>query len=460
VAEPAPSTHRPPLPEQTEEPPGEATVARLRARVQRERQARRHAEAVGERATSELYDALQELRAAQADLLGRAEQERAVSELVREMRRDLDPARQVATATAGLRDLLGLDRCAVLLPGEEVPSWAAGLAARLLSLPQHVGGLWIDRLDPVGDAALIRDSGLGSVAAGPLEVEAGLVGWLVLGRAGPEPWSERDRAITLALSHDLGTALAQGRAWRQQERTVERLRELDQAKTDFVSTVSHELRTPLTSILGYGEMLEGGELGELGPAQLQAVSVVNRNAARLLGLVEDLLTLSGMDVRTPALQIGTVQLADLVVGSLQALGPVLTGRRLVVDVVPTSGVPPVKGDAALLERLVVNLVGNAVKFTPDGGSVCVTLDGDLAEVRLTVSDTGMGIAEEEQDRLFTRFFRSAEARRLQIPGTGLGLSVCKAVAETHGGRIRVASRAGSGTTVEVTLPALGPLAGR
>ncbi len=238
----------------------------------------------------------------------------------------------------------------------------------------------------------------------------------------------------------------------ERAQVVARLEDLDRQKSDFVSVVSHELRTPLTSIIGYLEMLEDGDAGPLSPEQIDLLAVGQRNAGRLLALIEDLLTLSRIESGKLRREEVPVDLAGVVADVTAELRPRLAGRDLDLTVT-TDPAAPVLGDRDHLERVLFNLVGNALKFTPDGGEVTVSahLHGD--EVVVAVGDTGIGIPEDEIDHLFDRFYRASTATSRAIPGTGLGLAITGLLVEQHGGRIEVASRAGAGTTFTVRLPA-------
>ncbi|MFC5494780.1 ATP-binding protein [Nocardioides caricicola] len=239
-----------------------------------------------------------------------------------------------------------------------------------------------------------------------------------------------------------------------ERQAVERLREVDQVKDAFVSSVSHELRTPITSILGYTEMLQEGVYGELEAPQLDAVGRVAANSTRLLSLIDDLLTLSRVQEDGMAMVDRLVDLRKIVAAACTVVAPTseLRDLELVVDL-PDEPVPFL-GDRDMLERVVINLVGNAVKFTPEEGRVTVTLlaEGDSAVI--SVADTGIGIPRAEQERLFSRFFRSSLAQEQAIPGSGLGLSIAHAIVEKHGGDMRVESEPGAGTTFFVRLPLL------
>lgn len=235
---------------------------------------------------------------------------------------------------------------------------------------------------------------------------------------------------------------------------VERLREVDAVKDAFVSSVSHELRTPITSILGYTEMLEDGAYGALDDEQLDAVRRLSGNSARLLSLIDDLLTLSRVQEDGIGFENRVVDLRKVVAAGVAVVAPTLERRDLQLDVDLPEEPVPFLGDRDMLERVVINLVGNAVKFTPAGGQVEVSLtDGD-ATAEIAVSDTGIGIPEEEQEQLFSRFFRSSLAQQHAIPGSGLGLSIAHAIVEKHGGSMTVESVPGHGTVFRVRLPLL------
>ncbi|CAM3961694.1 ATP-binding protein [Nocardioides marinus] len=255
----------------------------------------------------------------------------------------------------------------------------------------------------------------------------------------------------VSTSEDVTDRVESEEALRQ---ALQRMQEVDTVKDAFVSSVSHELRTPITSIHGYLEMLQDETLGELSPPQRSAVEKVASNARRLLGLIDDLLTLSRLQEDGLNLAPRLVDLRKVVEDACAVVQPAAETGGLRLHVRVPDEPMPFLGDRDMLERALVNLVGNAVKFTPSGGEVEVSLvprdEGSLVVVR----DTGIGIPLSEQEHLFTRFFRSSLAQRQAIPGSGLGLSIAHAVVHQHGGSVRVESTEGVGTTFYVELPAL------
>ena len=230
----------------------------------------------------------------------------------------------------------------------------------------------------------------------------------------------------------------------------ERLRELDRLKDEFVSLVSHELRTPLTSIRGYIELLlEDGD--NVGLDQRRYLEIVDRNSERLLELVSDLLFLAQIEAGKLGIERSHVDLSKIVEECIETSSPVADARGIELDA-KVERVPRLEGDRARLAQVLDNLVSNGLKFTPSGGRVEVRLSAQDGVAVLEVEDTGLGIPVDEQDHLFERFFRSSNATENAIPGTGLGLTITKAIVERHGGRIEVDSAENTGTTVRVSLP--------
>jgi signal transduction histidine kinase len=239
----------------------------------------------------------------------------------------------------------------------------------------------------------------------------------------------------------------------QLSRANAELTELDRLKTEFVATVSHELRTPLTSIRGYTEILADGDAGALTAEAQRIISVLDQNSERLLALIEDLLTFSRIEVGRLVVYPSDLDLFTLVDRVCLAVRPALEKAALTLVRDLPAKPSTVYADPAHLERVLLNLLTNAVKFTPDGGTVTVRARRYAEQVTISVSDTGIGIPADEQEQLFTRFFRSSTAQKLAIRGTGLGLAIAKAIVDAHRGWIRIDSAPGTGTTVALGLPA-------
>ena len=255
------------------------------------------------------------------------------------------------------------------------------------------------------------------------------------------------------------TEQAMSAALQREHDAVLRLQEVDQLKADLVSNVSHELRTPITSVSGYLEMVTDGQYGEITPAQRAVLGRIADNANRLERLIDDLLTLGASEAGTLVLDLVEVDFREVVVSLGDLMEELCRGRDVVLEVDPGAGPIPLRADPAALERVIVNLVTNAIKFIEGAGSVRVEVrpdvssNGHLPGGVLVVHDTGIGIGAEAQQKLFTRFYRAPEATALAIPGSGLGLSIVHSIVTAHRGAVSVDSTPGVGTTVTVRLPA-------
>jgi two-component system phosphate regulon sensor histidine kinase PhoR len=294
---------------------------------------------------------------------------------------------------------------------------------------------------------IARQPGVHARLVAPFGVAAEPLGIIVALRLRPGvPWTDAEVAAVESIAADLGRGLYHARLYEAELRLV------DQTKSDFLATVSHELRTPLTSIAGYVEMLRDGEIGPVSPAQDTVLQTVERNAARLRHLIEDMLTLSKIEAGAFKTVMQPVDLAEVVTAAVAALQPAATAKGLALRCeCPVQG-PMVSGDPGQLDRVVMNLLSNAVKFTPEGGEILVGVGTEEALAVLTVTDSGIGIPAGDQAKLFTRFFRASNAVYQSIPGTGLGLAIVRTIVDNHNGELAVLSREGKGTTVTVRFP--------
>jgi PAS domain S-box-containing protein len=229
----------------------------------------------------------------------------------------------------------------------------------------------------------------------------------------------------------------------------ERLRELDVLKDEFIALVSHELRTPLTSIIGYVNLLRDKRVS--GRSADDFAQVIQRNAQRLLRLVEDLLFLSQTQPGKMTVELRSADLAEVATDAVEEMRPEAERKNISLTLA-ADPVPRVEADQMRIAQMLGNLISNAVKFTPDGGSIEVRLSLEDDQVVLAVADTGVGIPAADREQIFERFFRTAIAKRQVIPGTGLGLTISKEIVEAHGGTITADSREGRGSTFRIHLP--------
>jgi len=264
-------------------------------------------------------------------------------------------------------------------------------------------------------------------------------------------------AQVLDISERIEAEQARAAALETERSAIAALVELGQMRTDFVSTVSHELRTPLASMIGYLELL-ADTLVDLAPRQAEMLSAVERNAHRLLHLIEDLLILSRVEADTQRQVAAIVNPTDIVASAVTAMRPIADGCDLRLKTRLWAGPSLLPGDGAQLERVLLNLISNAIKFTPRGGTITVSTRQNGADLEIAVADTGIGIPPAERDQLFTPFFRSSTSIQNAIPGTGLGLAISAKIATDHGGKIEAHENDAGGTTFTLLLPTQHPAA--
>ncbi|HSH03208.1 MAG TPA: GAF domain-containing protein [Anaerolineae bacterium] len=237
-------------------------------------------------------------------------------------------------------------------------------------------------------------------------------------------------------------------------RDITREVEVDRMKSEFVSTVSHELRTPMTSIKGYADLMLMGASGPLSGPQNKYLSVIKNNADRLHMLVDDLLDISRIETGKTELDLRPVdipQIAEQVIIHLQGRSQHLNKQmNVITDLAPA--LPLVNADVQRVTQILTNLADNAFNYTPENGTITIKATVNGKYVHVAVQDTGIGISEENQKKIFERFYRSNDADVQKVSGTGLGLAIVKNLVEMHGGQLTVSSQAGKGSTFSFTLP--------
>jgi two-component system phosphate regulon sensor histidine kinase PhoR len=248
------------------------------------------------------------------------------------------------------------------------------------------------------------------------------------------------------------TPLGEGRGAVVVARDITDKVRLTQVRRDFIANISHELKTPLSAIRGYTETLRDGAVDEPEAAS-RFLARILQQCSRLQTLLEDLLTLSRLENLEGRLERQPVDLGEILEDCLETLAPQIAdkGVRLEVESAP---LPSQSGDPEALQRLVINLLDNAIKYNRQGGRVTVRLKPGEREVVFQVDDTGIGIPANSLDRVFERFYRVDKGRSRDEGGTGLGLAIVKHVAQLHGGRVEVESRLGDGSSFRVHLPSV------
>ena len=232
----------------------------------------------------------------------------------------------------------------------------------------------------------------------------------------------------------------------------ERMERLERVRAEMASTVSHELRTPLTSASGYVELLVEGDAGPLTEEQRSMLDIVSRSLSRLDGIVGDVLSMARTDTGDSAKELSRTDIGEVLRSALAtvALQAATRGQDLIV----TNAVDGVlvTGQPSRMERLFTNLLTNALKFTADDGTITIVATREARDVRVQISDTGIGISQEDQQRIFERFYRADQTFESSASGTGLGLSIVLAIVRQYGGTIAVDSELGKGSTFTLTFP--------
>jgi signal transduction histidine kinase len=311
--------------------------------------------------------------------------------------------------------------------------------------------------------ALLR--GLGVSVVVPLESREGVIGLILLGaKKSGDPFSESDLEVLEILAPELAVGIENARAYHQIERfnetlrlKVERatrklreanshLRELDKAKDEFISLASHQLRTPLTAIKGYLSMVADGDAGKLGAKQREFIEIAAGGAERMASLIDDLLNVSRMDAGRFLIERVPTDLSEMVEQEMRELATHASARHLLLTYhAPRTRVPILMLDSTKTRQVIINFIDNAIYYTKEGG-VEVSLEKVGETVEFRVKDTGIGISPEDQQKLFTKFYRASNARDVRPDGTGLGLYLAKEVVESQGGEIICESKLGEGST--------------
>jgi len=285
--------------------------------------------------------------------------------------------------------------------------------------------------------------------------------------------NEGDEELITILANQLAQALENARlfdkTWKAQqsleEKVTERTRELtsalkelqivSQRKNDFVSSVSHELRTPLTSIKGYAAILLTGKLGNLPPEIRQRLEKINKHSDELVHMVNDLLDIARIESGKQLMKKETLNLKQIAEKIGDLLGVQMKDRDIVFAINIPDDASPVFADRQQIERVFINIIGNAIKFTPLNGKITVSSRHYKDGIQVDISDTGYGIPENALEGIFEEFYRVDNPINDEVKGTGLGLALVKHIVEAHGGKIWARSKLGSGSTFSFTLPITG-----
>ncbi len=407
----------------------------------------------------------------------------AMREVSAQIRNTTDPAEMVGRFLAGVTRALGADQAHLQIfadervpvlsssyvhsgrsVGNQIPAASSDAAHRLAAAiwTRSAGVAFSpESADTDGDSAsqltsFATSSGVHSgvaIAVGQGETPFGLLWLMNLDR--PLAWSAVENDLTQHVLGNLAYGMIQGQMIARQQQAVEKLRNLNKTKSDFVATVNHELRTPLASISGYLEMLLDGSGGQLPDTALPMLQAVDRNSTRLRNLVDDISALVPTEEDDSG--HGLINICVLLGEVIRDITGSASTKGIVLDCAIPAAPTLVSGDRRQLDAALRVVLANAVKFSPAKGQV--RIDAALIApdcMAVTVADDGIGISAQDLPRLFDTFYRGENAKRMAVPGAGIGLSIAKRILDAHNASISIESSLGKGTKVSILLPVVAP----
>ncbi len=296
----------------------------------------------------------------------------------------------------------------------------------------------------------------GLVLALPLSAAGMTVG--VLAALGPAPFTPNDVNVLQPLADQIAASLSNARQYAREQRTIEQLREVDRLKSQFLANMSHELRTPLNSIIGFSRLMMKGMSGAVSDEQSKDLTIIHSSGQHLLGLINNVLDLSRFEAGKMDLALEATDVRPVIEASAAAASGLIKGRPITLTVDLSTALPAVYADPTRLRQVMLNLLGNAAKFTEQGSisvTAVVTAPRDGRRwIEIAVADTGVGIAEGDKRKLFERFSQVDDSPTRRHEGSGLGLYISRQLVELHGGKIWVQSAGipGQGSTFYFSLP--------
>lgn len=309
----------------------------------------------------------------------------------------------------------------------------------------------------------------------PILSQKGIIGLVFVGnQSNAAAITQGDEEIISILANQIGQTLENARLFEQvfrssqvleakvQDRTKQlefalaEVQNISKTKSEFISAVSHELRTPLTSIKGYASILIAGKLGDIPDLVKERLKKINIHSDNLVKLINELLDISRIESGRVEMKLTKCNLSDMLETIHDLLTPQMKDKNIQWSAQIDEAIPEMLLDTSQADRIFINLIGNAIKFTPQGGTISVKahLDNDI--VTIEISDTGIGISSEDIARLFDEFYRVDNQINQNVKGTGLGLPLAKKIVEAHNGKMWITSKLKEGTTFHFTLPVKQP----
>jgi signal transduction histidine kinase len=267
-----------------------------------------------------------------------------------------------------------------------------------------------------------------------------------------EHFDDNDRRRAIALSDQAASVIDNARIFKELEASYEKLKDLDRTKMEFFTLISHELRNPLAIIKGYTELLYDGTLGPVNGKQSEKLARIRENVDKLADMVGKMSEISSLESRNYKVDRALVSLGDMVGELAETMGFLFKNKHIELEVDMPESLPLVEVDRRKMEQVMVNLLNNALKYTPDGGTVKVAARDRGDDILVSVSDTGIGIPQKDLDKIFSGFYHSGYKLSYEYKGPGLGLAISRKIIEGHGGHIWAKSEVGKGSTFFFTIP--------
>jgi signal transduction histidine kinase len=293
--------------------------------------------------------------------------------------------------------------------------------------------------------------GLRALLAVPLIAESRLVGALIVMRKRTGTFAAEEVALLQTFATQSALAIQNAQLFREIEDKSRQLEVASQHKSEFLANMSHELRTPLNAIIGFSEVLSEKMFGELNEKQEEYSKDIHASGEHLLSLINDILDLSKIEAGRMELELTEFDLPTALENALMLIRERAGRRSIALHSNLDDRLGQIQGDERKVRQVVLNLLSNAIKFTPEGGRIEVAAMPRDGSVEISVTDTGIGIAPEDQEKVFEEFRQVGTAAK-KIEGTGLGLTLCRKFVELHGGKIWVTSQLGTGSTFTFTIP--------
>jgi GAF domain-containing protein/anti-sigma regulatory factor (Ser/Thr protein kinase) len=418
-----------------------------------------------------------ELQARTRELTRSVDELRALGEVSRAVSSTLDVETVLQTIVSRAQQLAGADAAAIVEYDEATrefplrathnydPELVEAARAMPIRMGEGLSGLAAERREPMQVPDIVQEGayrshlrdlllrmGFRALLAVPLVREDQVIGALVVNRRAPGEFAPEVVELLKTFGTQSALAIQNARLFRELADKSQQLEAASRHKSEFLANMSHELRTPLNAILGFSEVLTERMFGDLNPKQEEYLRDIHGSGQHLLSLINDILDLSKVEAGRLELELRQFHLPTALDNALTLVRERATRHGIALDVAMDPGVGDIVADERKVKQILLNLLSNAVKFTPAGGRIGLTATATDETLTISVSDTGIGIAPEDQAAIFDEFRQVGRDDARKQEGTGLGLTLAKKFVELHGGEIAVRSQVGQGSTFTFTLP--------